>query len=188
MNAAGSASPIAAPADAAKPTPKDVGTFKVSGAEDDPTTIQVAGLTMSKPVTWVWTTPSQSMRALQYAVPAEGGTAGAAELTFTVFTGTDGGPIASNLDRWAAFFRNEDGSQAPHTRSEMEAGGKKIYRQDSQGSYAGMMGQAAPRPGYAQLGAIIDAGDQRVFIKLVGPTQTVESNRTAFDAMLKSVK
>jgi hypothetical protein len=63
-----------------------------------------------------------------------------------------------------------------------------VAKQESEGSYVGMMGQAAPRPGYAQFGAIIDAGDRRIFIKLVGPKATVESNRAHFDAMLNSVK
>lgn len=170
------------------PTPKDVPATKTSGENDDPTKIEIGGLTMDKPVVWVWTRPTQSMRTLQYAVPAVDTNAPAAELTFSMFTGTDGGPLASNLDRWASFFRTEDGSQAPHVRTEFEVNGRKVAKQESEGSYVGMMGQAAPRPGYAQFGAIIDAGDRRIFIKLVGPKATVESNRAQFDAMLKSVR
>lgn len=161
--------------------------YKVSGPDDDPTLIEVAGITMRKPVTWVWTKPAQSMRTLQYAVPATDRNAPAAELIISVFAGNDGGPLEGNLQRWAGFFRQEDGSEAPAERSQLEAGDYTIWRQESRGAYMGM-GQAAPRPGYAQLGAIIETGDQRIFLRLVGPQESVESNRAAFDEMLRSVR
>jgi hypothetical protein len=50
------------------------------------------------------------------------------------------------------------------------------------------MGAAAPRPGYMQLGAIVQAPGRNVFIKLVGPQATVESNRAAFEAMVAGMK
>jgi ribulose 1,5-bisphosphate carboxylase large subunit-like protein len=46
------------------------------------------------------------------------------------------------------------------------------------------MGAPAPRPGYAQLGAIVEAPGRNVFIRLVGPEATVDANRAAFEAML----
>jgi hypothetical protein len=35
-----------------------------------------------------------------------------------------------------------------------------------------------------QLGAIVEAPGRNVFMKIVGPQATVESNRAAFEAML----
>ena len=143
---------------------------------------------MTKPTSWVWTAPSMQFRVLQYSVSAIGGDSSAAELVFSVFPAGDGGPVDANLDRWAGQFRLADGSgAAPSTRAVETQGDLTISRIESKGSYMGM-GQAAPRPGQMQLGAIIQAPGRNVFAKLVGAEATVESNRAAFDAMLKSAK
>ena len=162
------------------------GGFAVSGPDDDQTVIRVGGLAMPKPVTWVWTKPTMQFRALQYAVPAQGVNAPAAELVFSVFAGTDGGPVDANLDRWAMQFRDGQ-SAAGSTRSESQVNGMKVWRIESVGAYMGM-GAAAPRPGYMQLGAIVEAPGRKVFMKLVGPQATVESNRAAFEAMVAGAK
>lgn len=162
------------------------GGFAVSGPDDDQTVIRVGGLAMPKPVTWVWTKPTMQFRALQYAVPAQGVNAPAAELVFSVFVGTDGGPVDANLDRWAMQFREGQGA-AESKRSESQVNGMKVWRIESVGAYMGM-GAAAPRPGYMQLGAIAEAPGRKVFMKLVGPQATVESNRAAFEAMVAGAK
>ena len=185
QGAPGGAAAGAAPSAAA--ASQQAGGFKVSGPEGDQTLVEVGGLTMTKPIAWVWTAPTMNFRALQYAVPAQGVNAPAAELVFSVFPGGDGGPVTMNLDRWAGQFRGEDGAAAPSKRSESEGNGLKVSRIESTGAYMGM-GQAAPRPGYMQLGAIVQAPGRNVFIKLVGPKETVESNRAAFDAMLTSMR
>jgi hypothetical protein len=125
-------------------------------------------------------------RALQYAVPANGVNAPAAELVFSVFAGGDGGPIDANLDRWANQFREGDAA-AESVRGETAVAGMRVLRIESVGAYMGM-GAAAPRPGYMQLGAIVEAPGRNVFIKLVGPQATVESNRAAFDALIAGMK
>jgi hypothetical protein len=180
-----------APAGAAGAAPPEgesmqAGGYPVSGPEGDQTVIEVGGLRMPKPVTWVWTKPSMQFRALQYAVPANGVNAPAAELVFSVFAGGDGGPIDANLDRWANQFREGDAA-AKSVRSEATVSGMRVLRIESVGAYMGM-GAAAPRPGQMQLGAIVEAPGRNVFIKLVGPQATVESNRAAFDALLAGMK
>ncbi|MFO0961990.1 MAG: hypothetical protein U0625_03685 [Phycisphaerales bacterium] len=159
------------------------GGFPVSGPDGDQTRIEVGGLVMPKPVNWVWTAPTMQFRALQYAVPAQGANAPAAELVFSVFPAGDGGPIDPNLDRWANQFRAADNTAAPSQRTVVAMGGMQVHRIESKGAYMGM-GAAAPRPSYMQLGAIVEAPGRNIFIKLVGPEATVESNRAAFDAML----
>ena len=158
----------------------------MSGPDGDQTVIDVGGLSMPKPVTWVWTQPTMQFRALQYAVPAIGVNSPAAELVFSVFPAGDGGPVGANLDRWASQFREGDGP-APSKRAEGDVGGLKVSRIESSGAYMGM-GAAAPRPGYMQLGAIVQAPGRNVFIKLVGPRETVESNRPAFEQLLAGMK
>ena len=161
------------------------GGYAVSGPDGDQTKIEVGGLTMPKPVTWVWTAPSMQFRALQYAVPALGVNAPAAELVFSVFPAGDGGPVDANLDRWANQFRS-GAAAAESKRSQATVNGMQVSRVESMGDYMGM-GAAAPRPGYMQLGAIVQAPGRTVFMKVVGPQATVESNRAAFEAMIAGI-
>jgi hypothetical protein len=177
--AAGPANATAAPAQVAA---TQAGGYAVSGPDGDQTKIEVGGLTMPKPVTWVWTAPSMQFRALQYAVPALGVNAPAAELVFSVFLAGDGGPVDANLDRWANQFRAGNAA-AESKRSQSTVNGMQVSRVESLGDYMGM-GAAAPRPGYMQLGAIVQAPGRTVFMKVVGPQATVESNRAAFEAMI----
>ena len=162
------------------------GGYPVSGPDGDQTRIEVGGLVMPKPVTWVWTAPTMQFRALQYAVPALGVNSPAAELVFSVFPAGDGGPVGANLDRWANQFREGEGA-AQSKRGEGTVGGLKVSTIESVGAYMGM-GAAAPRPGYMQLGAIVQAPGRNVFIKIVGPQATVESNRKGFEEMLAGIR
>ena len=189
--ATGPASATVAPAQVAAVAPAtgaaaaaatQAGGYPVSGPDGDQTKIEVGGLTMPKPVTWVWTAPAMQFRALQYAVPALGVNAPAAELVFSVFLAGDGGPVDANLDRWANQFRSGTAA-AESKRSQATVNGMQVSRVDSMGDYMGM-GAAAPRPGYMQLGAIVQAPGRTVFMKVVGPQATVESNRAAFEAMI----
>jgi len=179
-NAPAVSAPVAPAAAAGAQT--QAGGYSVSGPDGDQTKIEVGGLTMPKPVTWVWTAPSMQFRALQYAVPALGVNAPAAELVFSVFPAGDGGPVDANLDRWANQFRSGTAA-AESKRSQSTVNGMQVSRVESVGDYMGM-GAAAPRPGYMQLGAIVQAPGRTVFMKVVGPQATVESNRAAFEAMI----
>jgi len=179
-NAPAVSAPVAPAAAAGAQT--QAGGYSVSGPDGDQTKIEVGGLTMPKPVTWVWTAPSMQFRALQYAVPALGVNAPAAELVFSVFPAGDGGPVDANLDRWANQFRSGTAA-AESKRSQSTVNGMQVSRVESMGDYMGM-GAAAPRPGYMQLGAIVQAPGRTVFMKVVGPQATVESNRAAFEAMI----
>jgi hypothetical protein len=186
-SAAAAIAPVAPAANAAAAAAAtQAGGYPVSGPDGDQTKIEVGGLTMPKPVTWVWTAPSMQFRALQYAVPALGVNAPAAELVFSVFLAGDGGPVDANLDRWSNQFRAGNAA-AESKRAQSTVNGMQVSRVESVGDYMGM-GAAAPRPGYMQLGAIVQAPGRTVFMKVVGPQATVESNRAAFDAMIAGIR
>lgn len=182
VNATAAPAPAIGAGAAAAAAATQAGGYPVSGPDGDQTKIEVGGLTMPKPVTWVWTAPAMQFRALQYAVPALGVNAPAAELVFSVFLAGDGGPVDANLDRWANQFRAGNAA-AESKRSQATVNGMQVSRVESMGDYMGM-GAAAPRPGYMQLGAIVQAPGRTVFMKVVGPQATVESNRAAFEAMI----
>jgi hypothetical protein len=127
-------------------------------------------------------------RALQYTVPAPAGSgAGAAELVFSVFAAGDGGPIEPNVQRWINQFRGDDGTAAPAQRTERTIAGIPVILLELSGAYQGM-GAAAPRPGMKQLGAVIQAPDRTVYVRLVGPAATVDSAKDAFGSMMDGMR
>jgi len=160
---------------------------RVSSATSDPKLIEIGGLVMPKPVAWQWQAPTVQFRALQYAVPTKAAGASDAELVFSVFAAGDGGPMDANVKRWISQFRREDGSPAEAVIADSTVNGIAVKTIELAGLYQGM-GQAAPRPGIRQLGAILRTGNGTVFIRLVGPDATVESWRSEFDAMIAGVQ
>lgn len=177
----------AAPTDAASvAAPTDQSAWTVSDADSDPKIAEVGGLVFPKPPTWNWTSPRMRFRTLQYDVPGTADGSGAAELVFSLFMGGDGGPTDMNIDRWVGQFRDPEGGAAEARTSTADVGGLTVHRMETRGSYQAM-GQPAPRPGQMQFGAIIEAPGRRVFVRLVGPEETVEASRDDFERLLEGV-
>lgn len=160
--------------------------WTVSTASSDAKVAEVGGLVFPKPASWKWSKPRMRFRTLQYDVPSKPGSGGSAEIVFSLFRGTDGGPTDMNIERWAGQFRGADGSPVEATIGTKEIGGLTVTLVETAGSYQSM-GAAAPRTGQAQIGAIIEAPGRRVFVRLVGPEGTVVATREAFNAMLDGV-
>ena len=173
-------------ADAAPAAPADGSSWPVSTADSDPKQAEVGGLVFPKPPTWPWATPRMRFRTLQYEVPGTGDGSGAAELVFSLFRGTDGGPTDMNIDRWVGQFRNPEGGPAKAETSVQDIGGLTVNRMAVRGSYQAM-GQPAPRPGQMQFGAIVEAPGRRVFVRITGPEATVEAAREDFDRLINGV-
>lgn len=185
--AAGQA-PAATPPIATKAGPETVASLgPISGQNDDPKLMTIAGLSAPKPAYWTWQAPSASFRNLQYAVPAPDGKGDPAELTVSGFVGNDGGPLDMNIGRWAGQFRTEDGKQATPTVSEVEVDGLRVHLIEMKGKYQGMSAPVA-KPNSLHLGAIVEAPRGRLFIRLIGPEATVEANRAAWDALINGLR
>jgi hypothetical protein len=172
----------ATPAVPAAPAAADAN-WKLSGADDDANRVEIAGLVLPKPATWTWQQPTMQFRTLQYAVPGAADSTGSAELVFSLFKAGDGGPVEGNITRWSGQFRTAEGAASTPVRSERTVAGLKVTIVENRGGYV-PMGAPAPRSGYAQLGAIVEAPGRNVFIRLVGPEATVDANRAAFEAMV----
>lgn len=158
----------------------------VSGPDSNSALIEIAGITAPKPAEWIWQQPTMQFRNLQYSVPAPDGKGEPAELIISAFVGDDGGPLEPNITRWVNQFRNADDTPVTPVRSEIEVNGMKIALIELKGKYFGM-GAAASRPGTAQLAAIIQAPEARVFIRLLGVETTVEAARPAWDKLVAGV-
>ena len=59
-----------------------------------------------------------------------------------------------------------------------------------EGTYShGMQaGDVTPKPNYAFLGAIVEGSEGNVFLKLVGPKNTVQKSREPFNQLINSAK
>jgi hypothetical protein len=177
-----SGSPTASTPAAVGESNVDPSGWKVSSSADDPQWLEVAGFRAPKPASWVWTKPSMQFRTLQYTVPGDGDSTKQADLIVSVFVAGDGGPIDANIERWRGQFRKNN-EPVEAKRSSREVGPLKVEFVELEGDFMAM-GAPAAKTGTLQLAAIVQAEGRNVFFRLVGPKETVEANREAFDKMI----
>jgi len=162
--------------------PTDPQNWKVTGPDDDPTIVEIGGLHARKLPTWTWQQPTMQFRTLQFAVPGRDG-AGAADLIFSLFFEQEGGPTELNVDRWSRQFLDDAGQPTQPVMRERIEYEQPTLLVEHRGAYL-QMGAAAPRGDHAQIAAVIEAPKRRVFVRLVGPSATVDANRDAFMEMV----
>lgn len=148
------------------------------------------GLHWTVPEGWLSGEPSSQMRKAQYRIPGE---AGDAECVVFYFGPGQGGDARANAERWAGQFTQPDGrasTEVMKTES-LDVNGLNVMWVEVKGTYKAspmMGGSAEPNPGYMLFGAIASGPDANWFFKLTGPEATVEANRSAFDAMVRSLQ
>jgi len=141
--------------------------------------------------------PASPMRAAEYVVEGENGAA-AAVMTVHFFGTGQGGGVEENLDRWMGQFRQPDGRanrDVAHIAHRTAGGGVQVTTIELTGEYnAGSMpgmpmrGPAGPQPGFKLLGAIAQGPGGMVFFKMTGAEATVDRAKSAFDAMIASIR
>lgn len=147
-------------------------------------------LTWTVPSGWTVETPSSSMRRAQYRIPGSGGPA---ECVVFYFGPGQGGDAKSNAARWASQFHGADGKpvgNALKTR-EIKVGDIAVVLVEVTGTYAGGMGSGPggpERPNYMLLGAIAEGPDANWFFRATGPRATLETQRAAFDGLIRSLR
>ncbi len=132
------------------------------------------------------------MRVATYQVPPVAGDHAPAECAVYFFGTGQGGSVEANLDRWATQFAQSDGRPVVPQEQNRTIHGLPVHTIRVEGTYLAAGGPMTPvtetKPGYAMLGAIIEAPDGLVFFKFTGPARTVSENQTAFDTMLGSLR
>lgn len=146
--------------------------------------LQCGSVVFPKPAGWTWVQPTAPFRTLQYTVP---GSAGASDLIVSAFPKGDGGDLEANVTRWRGQFVAADGREAPMTRRDLQVSGMPVTRLDFAGTFQGGMGQPS-REGVRQLAAIVQAPDQTLFMRLIGPAESVEAARADFEAMIDGAR
>jgi hypothetical protein len=155
--------------------------------------VSVAGLTMTPPENWIAEKPDSAMRAAQFKLRGEAGDASA--VIFYFGTG-QGGDAAANVQRWIGQFKNPGDAAVPAVSetSATERDGMKITFVRVTGTYApspmGPMAKPEPPIEDASLrGYIIEgAPGGSVFVKVTGPTSTVDAHAEAIDAFVAGAK
>jgi hypothetical protein len=151
-------------------------------AADSTSAVKVSSFNFKVPEKWKSVQPTSSMRKAQLSAP---GDAGAAEVIFFHFGPGDGGGTQANIDRWFNQFKDAQDKKSENAT----IGGRKVIWVSTRGTYSsGMPGGAmTPMPNHSLLGAIIeDTVNGNVFVKMTGPTKTVQSSEPAFRQMVKS--
>jgi len=147
-------------------------------------------LTWAAPAGWIAEAPSSSMRRAQYRLDGPGGPG---ECVVFYFGPGQGGDAKANVARWVSQFRRPDGEPAGDTARtrELRVGGVAVTVVEVQGTYVGGIGGAptgGDRPDHMLLGAIAAGPDANWFFRAIGPRATLETQRAAFDGLVRSIR
>lgn len=146
------------------------------------TTIAVPGGTFTLPEGWVAEPPSMQMRLAQARIP---GPAGPGELTVFYFGPGAGGGLEANLQRWI----NQVEPDAEPTRESFTLGTWKVTWVEAVGTLKPSTmgtGPSEPQPESRLFGAVVEGEGGPWFFKATGPAATLDAQRDAFLALLKS--
>lgn len=150
--------------------------------------IVVASLAWEVPSTWSYREPAGGVRAAEFVIASEGGTA---ELVFFHFGPGQGGDAEANLMRWARVMVDAAGEPVEPSIEVLDVGGVRTVSALYRGTYlsGAPAGEKTPLTDHALLGAVVEGGPQgSVFLRLTGPEPVVTALAPAWREMLLSVR
>ena len=141
-----------------------------------------AALTWSAPTGWNVLPNPSTMRLATYRIPRAAGDTEDTDLSVV----RAGGTPEANIERWVGQFDNA----GKDVRTVKLVHGLKVTIVEVKGAFlgGGMTADNTPssHPGWALLGAIVEARDMPYFFKMTGPAKSVAAARPAFDALIAS--
>jgi hypothetical protein len=156
---------------------------------EEATTFQAGAFTFAVPSGWRSEKPSSPMRAAELYVSGPEGTGAAGEAIITVFHfgPGQGGTVQQNVDRWFGQFDGDIDAKGAATAKET-IGTVPVTFARARGTFqSGMPGQpTTPMEGQALLGAILESPNGDVYVKMTGPSPTVEKAEPAFVQMIRA--
>lgn len=160
---------------------------------DDGDALVLKGVAFTIPEGWVQEKPSNAMRAAQFVLP---GDAGSASLVITYF-GADGAGLRSeNIERWLGMVTVADDAAAgaePQAKTETHNGLVHSVVVAT-GALAGASmrpgaPQGATKPNHTLYGVILEGGPEGpLYLKATGPAATIAAQTAALEAFRKSAK
>ena len=164
---------------------------KAAEEELPPQEVKVAEgrLILSVPGEWKQVKPRSRLVEVEFTVPEADKGVGAGRMTVMA----SGGSVEDNVARWIGQFRTAEGKAIDDAEpKEFEVSGLKITTLDLSGTYRDMsrgpFGPATELPDHRMLGAIIPTdGAGTYYVKLYGPTATIEKAAEKFDEMVQGI-
>ncbi len=147
---------------------------------------KVSEFTFQRPEKWESVPPPSPMRKAQLKVnDAEKKTS--AEVVFFHFGAGGGGGVQANIERWYRQFEGPREKLGTKTE-EVKVGKHKVTYVQAEGTFNSGMpgGPTTPMTGYAMRGAIIEAAEGDVFVKMTGPAALVKASEADFKKMVES--
>lgn len=175
---------VAAPAVAERPDAP-------ASTQEQTTTDEAAGVAWTVPSRWE-AQPPRMMRMATYLIPKAVGDDEPGECAVFYFGRGQGGSVDLNLQRWRDQFETDTGGQPSLAERKSTINGLAVTTVSLAGTYLASMGPmfqsgTVKKPDYRMLGAIIEAPEGNVFLKLTGPEKTVLSAEGEFQALLNSL-
>ena len=163
-----------------------------TGAAAGGATGTAAGVSWTVPARWE-TQPPRMMRVATYLIPMAEGDDEPGECAVFFFGQGQGGSVDLNLQRWRDQFETESGGPPSPAERKSTINDLAVTTVSLAGTYLASMGPmfqsgAVKKPGYRMLGAIIEAPEGNVFLKLTGPEKTVLGAEGEFQAFLNSLR
>jgi hypothetical protein len=159
--------------------------------KDDPkaraVSIAEGAFELTAPKDWKRGQPRSNIIEHEFALPGEKKDQEPGRLTIMAA----GGSVDANISRWLGQFADRKEEKAEP--KEIEVAGQKVLLVDISGTFRDQRGPFAPaveRKDHRMLGAILELGDKRgnVFLKLTGPSATIEHQAKSFKEFVESLK
>ena len=148
--------------------------------------VQTGALTFTKPAAWRDRAPASSMRMAEFVVPRVGSDTEDGELIVYYFGGS-GGSVEANLERWTSQFE----PRKQPIRTTATVNGLRLTSIDVSGTYVAEVRPGSTerhnKPGFRMRAVVVETAKGPYFIKLTGPSGTIEKASTAFDQFLRSL-
>jgi gluconolactonase len=147
-------------------------------------------LMLPVPGDWKKVKPRSQLVEVEFSIPEAEEGVGAGRMTIMA----SGGTVKDNLTRWIGQFRTAEGGAIEEVEPvEHEVGELKITTLDLSGTYRDMsrgpFGPATELPDHRMLGAIIPTdGEGTYYVKLYGPTATIEKAAEKFTEMIQGTE
>src|SRR5215468_353554 len=157
-----------------------------SARAEAPATFQVSEFTFKRPADWEWVEQTSQMRKAQLKV-TDSKSKASADVIFFYFGPGNGGGTKANVERWYGQFQEPRDKINPRSE-EATVGQHKVTYVQAEGTYLSGMpgGPQTPRAGFALAGAIIEAEQGSVFVRMTGPKDLVNASLAEFKKMVES--
>ena len=151
-----------------------------------PATFKVSEFTFKRPADWEWVEQTSQMRKAQLKV-TDSKSKATADVIFFYFGPGNGGGTKANVERWYSQFQEPRDKINPRS-DETTIGKHKVTYVQAEGTYLSGMpgGPQTPMPGFALAGAIIEAEQGSVFVRMTGPKDLVNASLAEFKKMVES--